>query len=217
MKTTQPAGGRELPVGKIVAVGRNYLHHIREMGAVPPSEPMLFLKAPTALLVGGGEVRLPPWTSEVHHEVEMVVRLGAGGRDLDEEAAVRAVDAVAIGIDLTARDVQRLAKERGEPWSVAKGFDGAAPISRPLTLGGTADLDSLEITLEINGELRQRGSTSDMMWSVPALLAFISTRFTLEPGDLLFTGTPEGVGPVISGDRIRACLGDEHVLEVSIA
>ena len=209
--------GRALPVGKIVAVGRNYAAHAAEMGAPRPREPLLFLKPSTALLLGGGTLRLPPWTSEVHHEVELVVRIGRGGAALSASEAEAAADAFGIGLDLTARDVQRRAKEAGHPWAVAKGWDGSAPLSELRPMSSPDDLADVELVLEVNDEVRQRGCSSQMLWSVPELVSFISRRFRLEPGDLVFTGTPEGVGPVNPGDRLRATLDDGLALEVEVA
>jgi len=217
MIATQVPGGRELPLGKIVAVGRNYADHAREMGAVPPGEPLLFLKPSTALLPGGGRIELPAWSREVHHEVELVVRVGARLKDASSVEAGRAVDAMAVGLDLTARDVQSRAKERGEPWTIAKGFDGSAPLSSFLAVRSPEDLLDLRLTLHVNGDQRQCGNTSHMIHAVPDLLAFASSRFTLEAGDLLFTGTPAGVGPVRRGDELVARLGRLVELEVHIA
>jgi len=204
-----------LAPGKIVCVGRNYAAHAEEMGAERPVEPILFLKPPTALLDGGGVVTLPPWSDEVHHEVELVVRIGAEGRDIPAPDAHRFVDGWGVGVDLTARDVQARAKEAGHPWAVAKGFDGSAPVSRLLPVASLDRLSEVEMTLEVGGEIRQRGSTSAMLWTVRELVAFASSRFTLARGDLLFTGTPEGVGPVVSGDRILATAGEAR-LEVAV-
>lgn len=206
---TTRCGDVTLPVGKILCVGRNYAAHAAEMNAPPPGEPMLFLKPSTALLPGGGEVSLPTWSEEVHHEVEMVVRIGRGGASLSEAEAAVAVDAVAVGLDLTARDVQARAKQAGHPWSVAKGFDGSAPISELHPVSDLAVLGDLELALDVNGVSRQRGRTSAMSWPVASLVRFASTRMRLEPGDLLFTGTPEGVGALADGDRLEARLGDE--------
>jgi 2-keto-4-pentenoate hydratase/2-oxohepta-3-ene-1,7-dioic acid hydratase in catechol pathway len=213
---TSCPGRTSLPAGKIVCVGRNYADHAKEMGAALPEAPILFLKPPSALLLGGGIVRLPRWSQEVHHEVELVVRLGKGGKDVGSEEAARLVDAAAVGIDFTARDVQAEAKRRGEPWAVAKGWDGAAPVSSFVPVEDTGELADLELDLMVNGDPRQNGRTRDMIWPVPELLAFISTRFTLEPGDLVFTGTPAGVGPVCPGDRLVARLGSRATLDLNI-
>jgi len=219
------AGRPTLPVGKIVAVGRNYADHVREMGgAATVVEPVLFLKPPSALVLGAPpagrcEVELPPFSSQIQHEVELVVRIGAPARRVGPAAALAAVDAIAIGIDLTARDLQTRAKERGEPWSVAKGFDGSAPLSPLVALepaGAAARLAGLELLLSVNGRERQRGSTAAMLMAVPELVAFVSSRFRLEPGDLVFTGTPAGVGPVVVGDRLNGRIAGLTSLAIDI-
>lgn len=206
-------GGATRPVGKIVCVGRNYEAHAAEMGAERPSEPMLFLKPSTALLPGGGVVRLPPWSDEVHHELELVVRMGERLQAATVEEAGRAVDAWGVGLDLTARDVQSRAKQAGHPWAVAKGWDGSAPVS-DLLPAAEVDLGAVPLRLTVGGSVRQEGSTAAMLWPVAELVAFASSRFTLEPGDLVFTGTPEGVGPLRSGDRLEAVAGEAR-LEVA--
>ncbi|NRA96751.1 MAG: fumarylacetoacetate hydrolase family protein [Planctomycetes bacterium] len=202
--------------GKIVCVGRNYAAHAAEMGVERPVEPILFFKPPTALLDGGGVVTLPSWSDDVHHEVELVVRIGAEGRDITASDAHRFVDGWGVGVDLTARDVQTRAKELGHPWAVAKGFDGSAPVSDLLPVTSLDRLSDMVLELAVSGEIRQQGSTSAMLWTVRELVAFASSRFTLARGDLLFTGTPEGVGPVVAGDRLVATVAEAR-LEVTIA
>jgi 2-keto-4-pentenoate hydratase/2-oxohepta-3-ene-1,7-dioic acid hydratase in catechol pathway len=190
--------------GTLVCVGRNYAEHAREMGSAPPAEPLLFLKPPSALLPGGGELRLPAWSEEVHHEVELVALLGEPLRDADPERARRAVAGYAVGLDLTARDVQARAKEKGHPWAVAKGWPGSAPVSPFRPPGQVGEPGGLAIRLRVNGRIRQEDSTASMIWPVARLLAFASSRFALEAGDLLFTGTPAGVGALRPGDRVEA-------------
>ena len=206
-----------LPVGKIVCVGRNYEEHALEMGAPRPEEPILFLKPSTSLLLGGGSVHLPRWSTEIHHEVEAVVRIGAPARDVEPAEAKLLVDACGVGLDLTARDVQTRAKAAGHPWSVAKGWDGAAPLSPLVPL---EDLDSLRngtVTLKVDGSPRQHGKLASMTWWIDELIAHASTRFSLEAGDLLFTGTPAGVGPVHPGNRLVATLDGMALLQIDIA
>lgn len=205
--TTSCPGRPTLPVGKIVAVGRNYADHAREMGGAPADPPVLFLKPPSALVAGGGAIALPSFSREVHHEVELVVRIGSGGARLAPAAAARAVDACAVGIDLTARDLQGEAKRRGEPWAVAKGFDGSAPVSSFVPVDDPAELAAWELALAVNGVARQRGAIAQMTLPLPALVAFVSSRFRLVAGDLIFTGTPAGVGAVRAGDAVVATLG----------
>ena len=198
--------GREVRPGKVLCIGRNYAAHVAEMGDVdaPPGDPVVFLKPTTALVATGGEVVLPRQSQDVHHELELVVVVGRGGRHISEADALDHVAAYALGLDLTARDLQAEAKASKGPWSVAKGFDTFAPLG-PLAAAETVgDPGALEIALAVNGEERQRGTTRDMVHSVPRVVAFLSSVFTLEPGDLVYTGTPEGVGPVVDGDRLEA-------------
>ena len=216
MAHTSVDGGAERRVGKIVCVGRNYAAHAAEMNAPRPKQPILFLKPSTALAGEGASIRIPEWSVEVHHEVELVVRVARGGRDLSAQDAKEVLDAVGVGLDLTARDVQARAKKSGHPWAVAKGWDGSAPLGKLVPLKDVERLGNLAIELRVGDEVRQSGNTRDMLWSVPELISYISSRMTLEPGDLVFTGTPEGVGPVSSGDDLRCRLGDTAQLSVSI-
>lgn len=198
----------EIPVGKILCVGRNYRAHAAEMGADVPKTPVLFLKPSTALLEDGMPIRLPSFSRDVHHEVEMVVMIGMEGKDIPVVEALDYVSAYAVGLDLTARDVQAEAKKGGLPWSVAKGFDGAAPISSFVRADDVDDPGDLDLVLRVNGDIRQRAKTSSMIFPVADLVAYASTIFTLQCGDLLFTGTPEGVGPIRPGDRLEIALDD---------
>lgn len=207
-------GGSERTVGKIVCVGRNYAAHAAEMEAERPDEPLSFLKPSTALLGTGGVVTLPPWSEEVHHEVELVLRIGTRLSAAALEEAAAGIDAWGVGLDLTARDVQKRAKAAGHPWTVAKGWDSSAPVSELIGVEGV-DLSALSLRLTVAGEVRQEGVTSAMIWSPAELVSFASGRFTLEPGDLVFTGTPEGVGRVTPGDRLVATAGTAR-LEVVI-
>lgn len=215
--TTHCEGKGELPVGKIVAVGRNYADHAAEMGAPRPTEPLLFLKPSTALLQGATVLRLPRFSKEIHHEVELVVRVSKRLSEANVHESSLAIDSVAVGLDLTARDLQAEAKKKGEPWAVSKGFDGAAPLSQLVPVRSADVLSDLEIELSINGLRRQFGRTSAMLWSVPELLSEISHRFTLLPGDLVFTGTPAGVGPLHPGDVVSARLGSLCQLKATVA
>jgi 2-keto-4-pentenoate hydratase/2-oxohepta-3-ene-1,7-dioic acid hydratase in catechol pathway len=198
-----------LPVGKILCGGRNYAAHAREMGAESPAEPILFLKPPTALQQDDPLIRIPAFTAELHHEVELVVRIARLLKCATPAEADTAIDAYAVGLDLTARDVQVRAKEKGLPWTVAKGFDGAAPISPLRPAERCSDLAALDLTLRLDGALRQQGNTRRMIFSVAELLSYASTIFTMVPGDLVFTGTPEGVGPLLPGQSFEATLGTE--------
>ncbi len=205
MNITLP-DGRSVRPGKLLCIGRNYAAHIREMGDVAdlPAEPVVFLKPSTALLPSGGTVVLPRQSSDVHHEVELVVVIGRGGKHVSEGEALGHVAAYALGLDLTARDLQARAKAEKGPWSVAKGFDTFAPLGPLTPAAEIADPQALTISLRVNGELRQEGTTAHMIFPVARLVSYLSSIFTLEPGDLVYTGTPEGVGPVRPGDRLGA-------------
>lgn len=205
MITLACRGGATLPVGKIVAVGRNYADHAREMAhAARDPEPLLFLKPASALVPGGGAIELPSYSSNVHHEVELVVRIARDGRRWSTAESAAAIDAFAVGLDLTARDLQERAKQRGDPWAVAKGFDQSAPLSELVALADPAELRALAIELQVNGERRQRGVSADLVTPVVELVAFVSHRFRFEAGDLLFTGTPAGVAALHRGDHAEA-------------
>jgi uncharacterized protein (TIGR00369 family) len=209
--------GTRLRVGKILAVGRNYTEHNVEMGHAKPVPPVLFLKPPTALVHDGGIVRLPSGMGAIHHEVELVVVIGTPGRAIAEERAQEHVFGYAVGLDLTLRDLQSAAKSRGEPWDLAKGFDGAAPVSQVVPREEAGDVGRLALTLDVNGVRRQEGSISRMITGVRGLVALASRWITLERGDLLFTGSPSGVGPVVPGDVLDARLSDLVSLRVTAA
>lgn len=207
--TVQISGSRSpIRVPKIVCVGRNYREHAAEMKVEVPIEPVLFLKPPTAIVHDGQPIVRPPFSAELHYEAEMVVLVGKGGRNLDPERAWDHVAGYGIGLDMTLRDVQAAAKAKGLPWAVAKGFDTSAPVSTFVSAADLGPRPVFDVTCLVNGAVRQKGSTAAMIFDVGRLLAFISTIFTLEEGDLVFTGTPEGVGPVAPGDVIEARLGD---------
>ncbi len=186
------------------------------MQSVVPSTPMVFLKPSSALLHDGGCVLLPRMSSDVHHEVELVIQIGKSGKNIPEVSAPDYISGYAVGLDMTARDIQAKAKEKGHPWSVAKGFDTFAPLGdfRAVTLG--VDVRDVRVRLEINGILRQDGRTSDMIFSPAVLVSFCSTIFSLEPGDLIYTGTPEGVGPVAEGDELYAEIDGLPPLRVTV-
>jgi 2-keto-4-pentenoate hydratase/2-oxohepta-3-ene-1,7-dioic acid hydratase in catechol pathway len=199
-------GGPTLRPAKLLCVGRNYAAHVREMGDVSdlPTEPVVFLKPSTALIASGGAVVIPAMSEDVHHEVELVVVIGKQGRHILEEDALEHVAGYALGLDMTARDLQARAKAQRAAWAVAKGFDTFAPLGPLAPAEHVRDPHDLEIKLRVNGEVRQRGYTRDFIFGIPFLIAYLSRVFTLEPGDLIFTGTPEGVGPVRPGDVLEA-------------
>ncbi len=187
----------------VYGLGRTYAAHAAEMGAAP--EPVVFVMPWSSLAPGGGEIPWPEGSGLVHHEVELVLRLGAGGRRLERDAAGAAIAAVTVGIDLTARDLQGRAKELGHPWSRAKGFPGACPLGPPVAAdpfrGRWGDID---LVLAVDGEIRQRARVAEMRPDPPGIVSLLSRWFELVPGDLVFTGTPAGVGPVRPGERLVA-------------
>lgn len=216
MKISLPEHPTPVHVGKLLCIGRNYADHAAEMDRNVPEEPMVFLKPPSALIRSGGTVRIPPQSQEVHHEVELVVVIGKKGKNISREDALTHVAAYAVGLDMTARDLQAKAKERRHPWSVAKGFDTFAPLG-PLTPAATIeDPQDLTLRLSVNGERRQKASTRDLIFPVPELIQYCSHIFTLSPGDLLYTGTPSGVGPVEEGDDLEATATGIDPLRVSV-
>lgn len=205
VSSVEIAGSDErFPVRRIFCVGRNYAEHAREMGGSPEREPPFFFAKPADAVVGGtADIAMPPRTANLHHEVELVVALGSGGRDIAQDAAIGTVFGYAVGNDLTRRDLQAEAKGAGRPWDMAKGFDYSAAISaiRPaLDIGHPANA---RIWLSVNGELRQEGDIADMIWPVADIVAELSTYVELKAGDLIYTGTPAGVGRIVAGDLVE--------------
>ena len=205
-------GGGWFPVHRIYCVGRNFADHAREMGAAPADpgargRPVFFLK-PADAIVTDGEVRYPPGTHDLHHEVELVVALGRDGpeSELSVEDAMPLVFGLAVGLDLTRRDLQAEAKARSLPWDIGKAFDASAPVSEIVPLADAGLPGDRTLTLEVNGERRQHGALQDLIWDIPALLHELSKLYHLRAGDLVFMGTPAGVGPLQPGDRFRASL-----------
>jgi len=214
-------GGGLFPVRRIYCVARNYAAHAREMGSDPQREtPFFFTKPADAVLPvradETGRFPYPLATREVHHEVELVVALGAGGANLTVQAAQACIWGYAVGLDMTRRDLQAEAKATGRPWDVAKAFDASAPISEILPAPGWVPAGGA-IDLEVNGVLRQHGDLADMIWSIPEVIAYFSRFYRLQPGDLIFTGTPEGVGAVHVGDRLEATVAGIGRLALTVA
>jgi fumarylpyruvate hydrolase len=204
-------------VHRIYCVARNYAKHAREMGMDPDREPPFFFAKPAdALVANGTPVPYPSRTSNLHHELELVVAIGTGGRDIPLDRALDHVYGYAVGLDLTRRDLQFAAREQGRPWDVAKGFDHSAPMSAIRPAADMGHLVQGAIWLEVNGETRQRANLSEMIWSVPEIVAELSTYFELRPGDLIFTGTPEGVGPVRRGDSLVGGIDGLETLRITI-
>jgi 2-keto-4-pentenoate hydratase/2-oxohepta-3-ene-1,7-dioic acid hydratase in catechol pathway len=211
------------PVHRIYCVGRNFADHAREMGAAPADpaargRPIFFLK-PADAIVLDGVVPYPPGTKELHHEVELVVGLGSDAPhgELSRDAAAALVESCGVGLDLTRRDLQAEAKARGMPWDTGKAFDASAPLSALVPIAAAGDLAARTLTLEVNGERRQHGALRDLIWDVPDILAELSRLYRLRAGDLVFMGTPAGVGPLAVGDRFRASLDGVVAFEGRIA
>ncbi len=209
--------GTTIPVGTMYCIGKNYAAHAREMGGEVPGSPVVFLKPSAAYVPDGGVVRIPPFSQLVHHEVEMVVVIGEDCASISREDAHRYIAGYGIGLDMTLRDVQTEAKKKGEPWAIAKGFVTSAPLSAIIPAALFEGIPGFDLTLQVNGQIRQSGTTRDMERPVDALIEYLSSVFTLRRGDCIFTGTPEGVGAVQSGDVLRAELSGGVSLEVSVA
>lgn len=206
------------PVRRIFCVGRNYADHAREMGSDPQREkPFFFSKPADAILENGAVLPYPPGTADLHHEVELVVAIGKGGRDIPADKVNEAhIFGYAVGLDMTRRDLQAAAKARGQPWDMAKGFDHSAPVSSITPEFYTGVIARGKIELTVNGEVRQSGDVADMIWNIPEIVHELSTLVALAPGDLIFTGTPAGVGPVVKGDRLVATVAGLEPLIVTV-
>lgn len=200
---------------KILAVGRNYLEHIKELGNQTPDEPVIFLKPETAVLRNNEPFYYPDFSKDIHHELEIVLKISKPGKNIEEKFAHKYYEEIGLGIDFTARDLQSKLKAKGLPWDLAKGFNDSAPISEFLSKENY-DLQNLNFELEVNGELRQAGNTSLMIYSFDSLVSFVSRYFTLKTGDLIFTGTPAGVGPVQPGDRLKGSLEGRVLLDFEV-
>lgn len=184
------------------------IEHAVELGNPVPSKPVVFFKPPSSIITEGHSIKIPEGCQKLHHEVELAVVIGTKGSRIPEESSMDHVDGYMLALDMTARDFQDEAKSKGQPWSLAKGFDTSCPVSRFLNKDEIKNPNSVGLWLKVNDQLRQEGNTSDMIFSIPYLISYLSKFFTLEPGDLILTGTPSGVGPVAKGDTIQAGLTD---------
>jgi fumarylpyruvate hydrolase len=211
-----PVIGRSerFPVHRIYCVGRNYAAHRREMGGDDRDPPFFFAKPADAVVLPGQDVAYPTMTAELHHEIELVVAIGGEGSSLSVAEAADLVLGYAVGVDLTRRDLQTRFKDKGQPWDAAKGFDHSAPISPILLHNGL--LDSRSIQLSVNGATRQSAVTADMIWSIAEIIAQASSLWHLRAGDLIFTGTPEGVGPLVSGDKVQGSVDGVGQLDFAV-
>lgn len=201
---------------KIICIGRNYAAHIEELKNEKPGKPVVFLKPDTALLKGGAPFYYPDFSSNIHHEIELVLKISKEGKYIQPQFAHRYFEEIGLGIDFTARDLQDQCKAKGLPWEIAKAFNGSAPIGEFKSVAELGDLNNIDFQLEINRELKQKGNTSLMLFDFATIISYVSQFFTLKKGDLIYTGTPAGVGPVQTGDVLIGFIGNEKMLHVEV-
>ena len=201
---------------KIICVGRNYVEHIEELKNERPSEPVIFLKPETALLQNNAPFYYPEFSKNIHHEVEILVKINKPGKYIDERFAHKYYDEIGLGVDFTARDLQDRAREKGLPWDLAKGFNGSAPISKFMPKSKFKDIQNISFSLKVNGHEKQNGTTSLMLFDIDFVIAYISKFIMLKKGDIIFTGTPKGVGQVQVGDVLEGFIENEKMLEFEI-
>ena len=214
-----PVAGSDLlfPVRRIYCVGRNYLAHVRELGNDEKAPPLFFAKAPDMIVADGSTIPYPPLTQNLHHEVELVVGISVGGANISVDRALDHVYGYAVGFDMTRRDLQQAAAKAGRPWEIGKSYDNSAPCSAIYPASQVGHLNRGKIQITVNGQVRQDSDISLMMWNVAEIIHYLSLQVTLEPGDLIFTGTPEGVGPVVSGDEMAGSVEGLGQLKIKIA
>ncbi len=210
-------GKKSYPVGKIICLGRNYLDHIRELGNKVPDRAVIFCKPASSILPAGGEIVIPPYSDDCHHELELALLIGTTGKNIREEDALSHLAGYGVALDLTLRDLQSELKKKGLPWEIAKGFDTSCPLSDFVAADQVDNPNALHLQLKVNGEIRQDGTTAQMMRSVEEIVAEISTFYTLEPGDIILTGTPAGVSRIISGDLLEGTIEQVGSLRVTVA
>ena len=198
---------------KIIAIGRNYAEHAKELNNPVPGVPVIFMKPDTALLRENKPFYHPEFSDDIHHEIEIVLKIFKEGKNISEKFAPNYFDEIALGVDFTARDIQSRHKEKGLPWELAKSFDNSAPVSVFVPKSDFADLHDINFRLDVNGQTRQQGNTSHMLFSFDYIIAFVSKYITLKKGDLIYTGTPQGVAKVNIGDRLEGYIGDEKMLD----
>lgn len=200
---------------KIICIGRNYAEHAKEMKSDVPTEPVYFMKPDTSLLKES-DFYFPDFTKDLHHEVELVLKISKAGKHIEEQFAHKYYDEIGLGIDFTARDIQAKCKEKGLPWEKAKAFDNAAPIGNFVKKEELGDLNNIGFELKINGETRQTGNSKDLIFSFDKVISYVSRFVTLKTGDLIYTGTPEGVGPVKIGDKIEGFINGKSFLKLNV-
>jgi len=201
---------------KIICIGRNYLDHVKELNSNLPTEPVFFLKPDTCIINRNQPFFYPEFSKEIHYETELVVRINKVGKHIQQKFANTYYDELTVGIDFTARDIQRQCQQKGLPWEISKGFDGAAPIGKFVKKDSFDSIQNINLKLNINNQTIQQGNTTDMIFSVDTIISYVSKFITLKMGDIIFTGTPSGVGPVKIGDKLEAFLNDQSLLKVDI-
>lgn len=201
---------------KIICIGRNYVEHAHELQNEVPTRPVVFLKPDTALLQNGKPFYLPSFSNDIHHELELVLKICKDGKNIEEQFAHKYFDAISVGIDFTARDLQQQQKEKGLPWEIAKAFDSSAPVGNFISLNDLPDRKNIRFHLEINGEKKQEGNSALMIFSFEKMVSYVSSFITLRKGDLIFTGTPKGVAAVKTNDQLKAFLEGQELLSFSV-
>ena len=201
---------------KIIAIGRNYQEHAKELNNPIPTEPVVFLKPDTALLKEGKAFYHPDFSNDIHYEVELIIKIGKEGKHITSKFARNYIEAIGLGIDFTARDLQQKCKEKGLPWEIAKAFDHSAPIGEFIPVNEISDLKAIQFSLKQNQIVVQNGNSADMIFSFEDIISYVSQRFTLKKGDLIFTGTPAGVGKINIGDLLEGYISDRKMLSVPV-
>ncbi|PQV46585.1 2-keto-4-pentenoate hydratase/2-oxohepta-3-ene-1,7-dioic acid hydratase in catechol pathway [Jejuia pallidilutea] len=201
---------------KLICIGRNYTEHIEELENEKPTDPVVFLKPDTAILLKKQPFFIPDFSDEVHHEVEVLVKINRVGKYIDKKFAHKYYDEIGLGIDFTARDLQSKLKAKGLPWEKAKAFDGAAVVGQWLPKNEFKDVNTIEFSLKKNGNIVQKGNTSHMLWKIDELIEYVSKYFTLKIGDIIFTGTPAGVGKVVANDKLKGYIGDKELFSIIV-
>jgi acylpyruvate hydrolase len=201
---------------KIICIGRNYAEHAKELNNAVPTEPVIFLKPDTAFSRNNQPFYYPDFSSDIHYEVELVVKISHPGKNIEEKFAHKYYNEISLGVDFTARDLQQKFKEKGLPWEKAKAFDGSAAVGNFVSKNSVENIHSVDFSLNINEKTVQQGNTKDMIFSIDAIIAYVSKYFTLKTGDLIFTGTPAGVGPIKKDDVLEAFLQEDKLLKLKV-
>lgn len=201
---------------KIICIGRNYSEHIKELSNAVPEEPIIFFKPDTALVKNNAPFYYPEISKDIHYEAELLVKISREGKNIEEKFSHKYYEEIGVGIDFTARDLQKKAQEKGLPWALAKGFNDSAPVSNFVSKSKFPDINNINFSLTLNGEQKQQGNSSMMIHKIDAIVSYISRFVTLKNGDIIFTGTPSGVGPVKIGDKLEVFLEKERMLECEI-